>query len=174
MRAKPAALLLLAVVAGCGCAGLIVRDSDPPARRHAVTWTRVALTGLTLSVFPKLQAEFEESERRRLAEQAARDAAARFRRRWLHRILAAHDAAALSAAFGGPPRACRPGAAGSQICVWTTEALLVRAVQAPAIPTGRLDLPDAPVTTQQLVIAACELPAGGGARAPHSCDVAFW
>lgn len=174
MRAKPAALILLAVVAGCGCAGLIVRDSDPPGRRHAVSATRLALTGLSLSVFPKLQAEFEESERQRLAEQAARDAAARFRRRWLHRILAARDAAELSAVFGGPPRGCRPGAAGSEICVWTTQALLVRAVQAPAIPTGRLDLPDDSVTGEQLVIAACELPTGGGARDPHRCDVAFW
>jgi hypothetical protein len=174
MRAKPAVLVLIAGVAGCGCAGLMPRPGATPIRRDSVTATRLVLTAVTLGVFPKVQAEFEAGERRRLAEQRARDAAAQFRRRWLHRILAARDAVALSAAFGGPPRGCRPGAADSQICVWTTEALLVRAVQAGPPPSGRLELPPASITEEQVVIATCEVPAGGGRRDPRRCDVSFW
>ena len=93
MRAQWAALVLIAGVAGSGCAGLMLRDTDPPSRRHTVTGSRLALTALTLGVFPKLQAEFEEGERRRQLEQRDREDAAAQRRRWLHRILAARETA---------------------------------------------------------------------------------
>lgn len=173
MRAKWTVLVLIAGVAGSGCAGLMLRDADPPSRRHAVLGSRLALTAVTLGVFPKLQADFEEGELRRQSERRTRDAAAALRRRWLHRILAARDAEALSAAFGTPPRGCRPGAAGRRICVWTSQALLVRAVLGGPTPHGRLALPRQP-SADPVVIATCELPAGGGRRAPRSCDVAFW
>lgn len=173
MRAKWTALVLIAGVAGSGCAGLMLRDTDPPYRHHAVTGSRLALTALTLGVFPKLQAHFEEGERRRQSQLRARGAAEAERRRWLHRILAARDAEALSAAFGSPPRGCRPGAGGRRICVWTSQALLVRAVLGGPTPQGRLDLPRAP-SADPVVIATCELPAAGGRREAHSCDVAFW
>jgi hypothetical protein len=173
MRAKWVVLVLIAGVAGSGCAGLMLRDTDPPARRQGVTWTRVALTALTLGVFPKVQAEFEEGERHRRTEQRARDAAAASQRRWLHRILAARDADALSAAFGAPPRGCWPEEGGRRICVWTSQALLVRAVLGGPAPRGRLELAPEP-SAEPVVIATCELPAGGGPRDPRRCDIAFW
>lgn len=175
MRVKPTAvLLLLASLAWCGCAGLVVRHDDSVARQQAKTWAQVGLTVATLSVFAKVQAEVEDAERRRLEERQAREAAARFRRLWLHRILAARTAQQLTATFDAPPRRCRPSGAEREICVWTTAALLIRERDAGAVPMGRVELPLERITTHQVVIAACELPAAGGARAPHSCDVSFW
>jgi hypothetical protein len=172
---KPTAtLLLLAALAAPGCAGLVVRDDDSPGRRRAKAGAHGVLTLATLGVFPRVQAEVEAAESRRLEERAAQDAAARFRLRWLHRILEARTPAELSAAFGAPPRACRPRADRTEVCVWTSRALLVRALEAHAAPAGRVRVPLPRITTDQVVVAACELPTDGGDRAPHSCDVDFW
>jgi hypothetical protein len=165
---------IAAAIGWIACSGLVVHDDDTPARRHAKTWTGTALTVATLAIFPKVQAEVEHAERVRILEERLADAAARFRRLWLHRILAARTADQMTAAFRHAPLACRPSGARRQICVWSSDALLIRGLANPETPSGRLDLPRTDTTTDQIVIAACEVPADGGTRAPRSCDVSFW
>ena len=157
-----------------GCAALVVRPEDPPSLRNGKTAAQLVLSAATLTVFPKLQREYEDEARLRSLEQEVEDDAARFRRFWLHRILDARTLEEMSSLFGHPPRRCLPSRSTHHVCTWTSEALLIRALYEPRVPEGRIELPVRSDTVDQVVVVACELPFDGTPRGPDSCDVAFW
>ncbi len=182
MGCRPAACgatLAIALLA-TGCAGLVVRTTDSPAERHAKAVAHLALTVGTLAVFPKFQAEVLERERRLYAEGEAREKVLRHRRRWLSGILTARTGDELDELFGSAARRCLPREPDREVCTWATAGILLRALEDPPVPAGRVDAPppsppdpDLPPFVE-IVVATCELPRDGAPRPPASCDVSFW
>ena len=173
-----AAALAIALVALPGCAGLALRDDDGRAERAAKVTTRVLLTVATLATFPKLQADVEEREAKRLDEEMVLEDAARFRRRWLVGIAGARTAAELTALFGRDALFCRDSPAEAELCVWASGRALVRPGAWPSQPAGRIDFDETPDPGGDglggLVIARCAIPRDGSPRGDDSCDVSFW